>query len=249
MHYCLTLGEARGGRLTGRAGSGEEALCAEGHVAAEAVLIEWYLEAVIVAFTPDEGQDVVGAGVAADVEQERRGVEGDGERVRREGADKPCGRGIGASVDGVDGHAVAAANHGDSAAVVAHGVVAYGDPTVGAVVCRTQEGGAGEVGVRHMPPDDVCRHHAAIDGGIHVFDEVDYSQCPLAETRQDEGASRVVVGKIVGKSAPHIAQGYGHPLGDKAVGGEGLQCALAVVGRIVVEIFAKQGVDPQHLTV
>ena len=70
MHYCLTLGEARGGRLSGRAGSGEEALCAEGHVTAETLLVERDFEGVVVAFSAEEGQDVVGAGVAAKVEQE-----------------------------------------------------------------------------------------------------------------------------------------------------------------------------------
>ena len=45
-------------------------LGAEGHVAAEALLVEGDFEGVVVAFAAEEGQDVVGAGVATKVEQE-----------------------------------------------------------------------------------------------------------------------------------------------------------------------------------
>ena len=45
-------------------------LGAEGHVAAETLLVEGDFEGVVVAFAAEEGQDVVGAGVATKVEQE-----------------------------------------------------------------------------------------------------------------------------------------------------------------------------------
>lgn len=80
---------------------------------AEGVVVEGEFEAVVVAVATDEGDDVVFVAVAADVEQQGVGVEGDGDGVGRDGAHHLCGFGIGAPVDGVDGHAVAVTEHGD----------------------------------------------------------------------------------------------------------------------------------------
>lgn len=204
---------------------------------------------MVIAFAADEGQDIVGAGVAADVEQKRRGVEGDGERVGREGTDKPCGRGIGAPVDGVDSHAVATANHGDGTTVVAHRVVAHRDAKVGAVLGRTQVGATSKVSVGDAPTDNVCSHHATIVGRVETLHQVHHGGSPLAETRQDERLPLVEVGQIIGKSAAHIGQGKGQPAVNKTIGGKSLEGTLAVVGRIEIEVAAEDVVHPLHLAI
>ena len=183
------------------------------------------------------------------MEQERRGVEGYGERVRREGTDKPCWRGIGAPVDGVDSHAVTATNHGNGTTIVAHRVVAHRDAKVGAVLGRTQVGATSKVSVGDTPTDDVCGHHAAIVGRVEALHQVNHGGSPLAETCQDERPSLVEMGQIIGKSAAHIGQGKGQPTVDKTIGGKSLEGALAVVGRIEIEVAAEDVVHPLHLAV
>lgn len=126
--------------------------------------IEGDFEAVVVAFATDEGDDVVGATIAGDVEEEGVGVESDRYGVGGDGAEECGGSGVGVPVDGVYGDAVALAEHGDGTVGVADGVVADGDSKVGTVVCRMEIGGLGEVFIRNFPANDVGRNHAA-EGG------------------------------------------------------------------------------------
>ena len=60
---------------------GQVCLGPQGYVLTQAVAVEGDFEAVVVALAADEGQDVVGAAVAFDVEQQRVGVECDGDCV------------------------------------------------------------------------------------------------------------------------------------------------------------------------
>lgn len=122
-----------------------ELLGAEGEVAAEGVLVEGDFESVVVAFAAKEGQDIVVAGVAADLQQEAIGVENDRKELvliaGGEGIRKCGGSGVGAPVDGVDGKAVALAEQGNGAGVVAHGVVTDHYAEVDAVLRGAQIGG------------------------------------------------------------------------------------------------------------
>ena len=141
----------------------------QGHVATEAVAIEGDFEAVVVAFATNERGDVVGAAEAGDVEEEGGSVEGDRYGVGRDGADE-CGRsGVGVPVDGVDGDAVALAEHGNGTVGVADGVVADGDAKVDTIVSRMEIGGLGEVFIRNFPAYDVGRYHTAEGGRVHLF--------------------------------------------------------------------------------
>lgn len=167
----------------------------------------------------------------------------------RDGADQSGGSGIGAPVDGIDGKTVAVAYHRDGAGVVADRVVADGDTEVGTIVGRQEEWGLGDVGVGHVPAENIGGHHPFVGRRIHVFDEVDNGHSPLAEAGQDEGTTVIVVGEVVGEGSLHIAQSQGDALRDEAVGSEGLEGALAVVGGEVVEAAAEKGVDTDHLTI
>lgn len=213
------------------------------------MLVEGNLEAVVVAFAANEGDDIIRSAVALNLQQQGGGVEGDSDGILRYGAHKRGRGGIGTPVDRVDGHPIALTNHGYGATVVTDGVVAYSDPKVGTVVCRTEIGGHGKVVVSNLPPDDVGGHHAVERGGIHLFEEVDNSRAALAEACQDERTPLVEVSEIVGKSLAPVGHGNGHAGGNKGVGGEGLQCTLTVVGGVVVEVAAKNLVYPHHLAV
>ena len=147
--------------------AGEESGGTERHVAAQVRAVERDLEAMVVAFTADKRQNVVGAAVALHLEEEGGRVEGDGEGVGGQGAGEDGGGGVGAPVDGVNGHAVAPTDEGYGTTVVAHRVVADGDSEVGTVARRDDVGGMGEVTVGDMPPNDICGHEAAAGGGIH----------------------------------------------------------------------------------
>ena len=147
--------------------AGEESGGTERHVAAQVRAVERDLEAVVVAFTADEWQNVVGAAVALHLKEEGGRVEGDGEGVGGQGRREGGRSGVGAPVDGVDSHAVALADEGYGTTVVAHRVVADGDSEVGTVARRDDVGGMGEVTVGDMPPNDIGGHEAAAGGGIH----------------------------------------------------------------------------------
>ncbi len=150
-------------------GAFEVGLGTQGHVATEAVAVEGDFEAVVVAFATDEGDDVVGATIAGDVEEEGGSVEGDRYGVGGDGADECGGSGVGVPVDGVYGDAVALAEHGDGTVGVADGVVADGDAKVDTIVSRMEIGGLGEVFIRNFPSYDVGRYHAAEGGRVHLF--------------------------------------------------------------------------------
>ena len=98
-----------------------------------------------------------------------------------------------------------------------------------------------------MPADNIGGHHSAVDRGIHAFDEVNHGKSPLTEARQDEWTPLVEVSEIVGKGLAPVGHGNGHAGGNKGVGGEGLQCTLAVVGGVVVKAAGKKLVDSSHL--
>ena len=147
--------------------AGEETGGTERHVAAQVRAVERDLEAVVVAFATYEGDDVVGAAIALYLQQEGGSVEGDGEGVGGQGAGEDGGGGVGAPIDGVNGHAVAPTDKGYGTAIVAHRVVADGDSEVGTVARRDDVGGMGEVTVGDMPPNDIGGHEAAACGGIH----------------------------------------------------------------------------------
>ena len=220
---------------------------AEGDVAAEVGGIEGNLEAVVVAFAADEGDDVASARVAFDEEEAREGVEGDDEGVVGDGADKAGGGGIGTPVDGVDGKDVAVGYHGDGAVGRADGIVADGDADIVAVVGGIDAWGGIEVFLSDMPADDVGRYQAVESLIVHALEQVDDGNGPLAEAREDEGTATVEVLQIVVESLPNITQGQRHPPVDKAVGGEGLEGALAVVGGVEVEVAGEESVDARHL--
>ena len=93
----------------------------------------------------------------------------------------------------------------------------------------------GEVGFGDMPPDNVGCHHAAACGSVHLFEEVDNSYASLTEACQDERTALIEMGEIMGKGFAYIGQGNKYTVGDKTVGGEGLQCTLPIIGREVVE--------------
>lgn len=226
-----------------------ESVGAEGDIAAEGVSIEGDFKAVVVAFAAYEGEDVVGGGVARQVQQLGGGVEGDGDGVRGDGACKGGRGGIGAPVDGIDGETIAIANHGNGTTVVADGVVADGDAEVGTILCGTEAGRGHKVTVGDAPANDVGSDHAAVDGGVDMFKQVDHSQRPLAETGEDEGSPLVETIEIVGKGAMHVSQSQRCAHGHKAVGGKGLEGALAVVGGVVVEVAAEDFVNAFHLAV
>ena len=144
----------------------------QGHVATEAVeavAIEGDFEAVVVAFAANERGDVVGTAVAGDIEEEGGCVESDRYGVGRDGADECGGSGVGVPVDGVDGDAVALAEHGNGTVGVADGVVADGYAKVDTIVSRMEIGGLGEVFIRNFPANDVGRYHTAEGGRVHLF--------------------------------------------------------------------------------
>ena len=147
----------------------EVGLGTQGHVATEAVAIEGDFEAVVVAFATDKGGDVVGAVISGDVEEECGCVEGDCYGIGRDGADECGGSGVGVPVDGIDGDAVALAEHGDGTVGVADGVVTDGDAKVDTIVSRMEIGGLGEVFIRNFPANDVGRYHTAEGGRVHLF--------------------------------------------------------------------------------
>ena len=147
----------------------EVGLGTQGHVATEAVAVEGDFEAVVVAFAANERGDVVGTVISGDIEEEGGSVEGDRYGVGRDGADEYGRSGVGVPVDGVDGDAVALAEHGDGTVGVADGVVADGDAKVDTIVSRMEIGGLGEVFIRNFPSYDVGRYHAAEGGRVHLF--------------------------------------------------------------------------------
>lgn len=129
------------------------------------------------------------------------------------------------------------------------GVVADGDTEVGTVVCWNEEWGLGDVGVGDVPADNIGGHHPFVGRRVHVFDEVGNGHSTLAESSQDKGAIVVEVVEVVGEGTLHIAHSQWDALRDEAVGGEGLEGALAIVGGEVVETAAEKGVDTDHLAI
>ena len=53
---------------------------------------------------------------------------------------------------------------------------------------RQEEWGLGDVGVGHVPAENIGGHHPFVGRRIHMFDEVDNGHSTLAEAGQDEPA-------------------------------------------------------------
>lgn len=228
-----------------------ELLGAEGEVAAEGLLVEGDFEGVVVAFAAEEGQDIVVAGVAADLQQEAIGVENDRKELvliaGGEGIRKCGGSGVGAPVDGVDGKAVALTEDGNGTRVVAHGIVADHYAKVGAVLRGAQVGRGIQVVIGDFPANDIGGYQLLLRFGREVFEYFNYGHTALAEAAQDEGAAVVVVAEVVVEGVNDVAHGQRAAGRDKAVGGEGLERALAVIGGVEVEVAREKGVDSFHL--
>ncbi len=179
------------------------------------------------------------------MEQKARGVERDGEGVAIARVNEHCRCGIGAPVDGIDGHKIAGAEEWNGTTVVAHRVIADGHTQVGAVLCRTYMG----IGVCHLIAEDIGCHQTAAGAVVHVLQQINNSHSPLTEASEDKRPAIVIVLQIIGKSLAHVAISQRHTGVDKAVAGVCLHSHLAVVGRVIVELTGQQAVHAHHLAV
>lgn len=104
-------------------------------------------------------------------------------------------------------------------------------------------------GVVDGDADGVGGNEAAIGVVVHLAQQLEEDVCALAEACEDEGSSAVLVVEVVAEGASHVTEGQRQSCGGEAVALERLQGALAVVGCVVVQASADEGVDAEHLAV
>lgn len=164
-------------------------------VLAEAVAVEPWLDAVVVADVEDvEDVGEVAAVEAVEHEDFVPGVECDGYRVVECG-----GGGVRAPVDGVDAHHIGGGDYRLHVSDIRYRVVAYRHACVGRVLCRDNPGRSLDIRGCDLVAEHIGGYHAGAHLLGHRFQQFDHRLGALTETCEYNRAVAVVGGEIVVK--------------------------------------------------
>ena len=204
---------------------------------------------MVISFLSDQRQHIVGRGKTVHAKETGGRVQRNRQSVfllpvqrherRRLGLQKGRRR-IRAPVHRIDGESAAGRPH--IARSILHRIVADGN----ARIIGPPGGNDTPAFRRYGRPDDIGGHHALVCLPVHLLQQIQQEHRPLAETGQDERPPAVFMFQIPRKRLPDIFQRDFQALGPKRFAHERLERALAVIGRIEVQVPAQQGIHALH---